>query len=101
MTVAPTFTQSDDLIAIWRQYAQAFLSSGANEPSTVCKSLVADEHAMRMITIACPMNFLMEHRVYDVHSLEGLLDGSKQAALTGEESVCTACLFLVNTRKAV
>jgi hypothetical protein len=94
MTVTQHFTHADDLIAIWWQYAQSFLSPEAEQPGPMCKALVADEHAMRMITVACPMNLLMEYRVYDVHSLEALLERSHRTSLTGEETVCLLTAWL-------
>lgn len=93
MTTGQQFTLSDDLIAIWRQYVNAMLSPapGAQDPPS--KALVADEQSMRMITIACPMAVLMEHRVYDIHSIESLLERSHRTAMTGSETVRPCCHF--------
>jgi hypothetical protein len=82
-----TFTHPDDLIAIWRHYVQSVLTSADEDADPACKALVADEHAMRMITIACPMTLLMEYRIYDIHSLGSLLDTVHRTELTGEETV--------------
>lgn len=87
MTVNQQFTLSDDLIAIWRHYVKAMLSPAAGAQDPASKALVADEQSMRMITIACPMAVLMEHRVYDIHSLETLLERSHRTPLTGSETV--------------
>ena len=87
MTVAQQFTHADDLIAIWRHYVQSVLQPPDGEADPACKALVADEHTMRMITVACPMTLLMEYRIYDIHSLEQLLETGHRTALTGEETV--------------
>lgn len=83
------FTQGDDLIAIWRHYVHVLLSPAAGEDDPASKALVADEQAMRMITLACPMTFLTEYRVYDVRSLEQMVDALEpQSRGTGRETVC-------------
>jgi hypothetical protein len=82
------FTQPDDLIAIWRHYVHVLLTPAEGEDDPASKSLVADEQAMRMITLACPMTFLTEYRVYDVRSLEQLVESSEpHRGGTGIETV--------------
>lgn len=82
------FSQPDDLIAIWRHYVHLLLSPGEGEEDPAAKALVADEQAMRMITLACPMTFLTEYRVYDVRSLEQMVDAFEpQGTRTGNETV--------------
>jgi hypothetical protein len=87
MSVTQQFTRADDLIAIWRQYVQSMLTPAAGAEDPASKALVADEHAMRMITIACPMAVLMKYRVYDIHALDVLLEKSHRTPLTGVETV--------------
>ena len=97
MTTPQQFTHADDLIAVWRHYIQSVLAPPDGEADPACKALVADDNAMRALTVACPMTLLMEHRIYDIHSLEQLLDAGHRSALTGEETVrfllctCTRC----------
>ena len=86
------FTQPDDLIAIWRHYVDVLLSPVDGEDDPASKALVADEQAMRMITLTCPMTFLTEYRVYDIRSLENLVDSAEaRKAGTGQETVCKLC----------
>eukprot|EP00892_Ulva_mutabilis_P005884 jgi/Ulvmu1/3668/UM017_0082.1 len=81
------FTQPDDLIAIWRHYVDVLLSPADGEDDPASKALVADEQAMRMITLTCPMTFLTEYRVYDIRSLERLVDSAEaRKAGTGQET---------------
>lgn len=87
MTAPQQFTHSDDLIAIWRHYVQTVLTPPEGEADPACKALVADDNAMRMLTVACPMTLLMEYRIYDIHSLEQLLETGHRTALSGEETV--------------
>lgn len=83
------FTQPDDLIAIWRHCVHTLLSPADGEEDPASKALVADDQAMRMITLACPMTFLTEYRVYDVRSLEQMVDSFEpQGARSGSETVC-------------
>lgn len=83
------FTQPDDLIALWRHYVDVLLSPADGEEDPASKALVADEQAMRMITLTCPMTFLTEYRVYDIRSLERLVDSAEaREAGSGHETVC-------------
>jgi hypothetical protein len=68
------FTLSDDLITIWRHYVHTLLTPSQGEEDPSSKALVADDQSLRMITLACPMTYLMEYRVYDVRSLEKIVD---------------------------
>lgn len=84
------FGQPDDLIGIWRHYVHTLLSPADGEEDPAAKALVADEQAMRMITLACPMTFLTEYRVYDVRSLEQMVDAlDPQGSRIGNETVST------------
>jgi hypothetical protein len=88
MTTTSQFTQPDDLIAIWRHCIHTLLSPPDGEDDPAAKALVADEQAMRMITLACPMTFLTEYRVYDVRSLEQMVDAYEPLGTrTGSETV--------------
>jgi hypothetical protein len=71
---------------------QSVLTPADENSDPTCKALVADDHAMRMITIACPMTLLMEYRIYDIHSLGHILDNAHRTALTGEETVLSSHL---------